>query len=74
MNNLATYPWQTAYVSAILEFDPKRLSARTNEAVRVIHERMKQPIKLGGHEHRAPQDARTGIAMLAAEIANNLSN
>ena len=38
MNSLVIYPWQTAYVSAILEFDPKRLSARTNEAVRVIHE------------------------------------
>jgi len=69
MNNLATYPWQTAYVSAILEFDPKNLSAKTNEAVR-----MKKPIKLGGYEHRAIQDARTGIAMLTAEIDKNLRN
>ena len=74
MNNLATYPWQTAYMSAILEFDPKNLSAKTNEAVRVIHERMKKPIKLGGLEHRAIQDARTGIAMLTAEIDKNLCN
>jgi len=74
MKSLAIYPWQTAYVSAILEFDPKNLSAKTNEAVRVIHERMKKPIKLGGYEHRAIQDARTGIAMLTAEIDKNLCN
>lgn len=74
MNNLPIYPWQRAYVSAILEFDPKKLSARTQEAVRVIHERMKKPIKLGGYEHRAIQNARTGIAMLTAELDKSLFN
>jgi len=28
MNNPAIYPWQTAYVSAILEFEPKKLAAK----------------------------------------------
>ena len=74
MNNLPIYPWQRAYVSAILEFDPKKLSARTQEAVRLIHERMKKPIKLGGYEHRAIQNARTGIAMLTAEMNKGLFN
>ena len=74
MNSLAIYPWQTAYVSAILEFDPKNLSVKTNEAVRMIHERMKKPITRGGHEHRAIQDARTGLAMLTAEISKNFCN
>jgi hypothetical protein len=74
MNGLSIYPWQTAYVSAILEFDPQKLSVKTREAVRVLHERLKKPIKLGGHEHRAIQDARTGIAMLTAEIDKNNSN
>jgi hypothetical protein len=68
MNNSAIYPWQTAYMSAVLEFDPNKASIKVKEAVRVIHERMKQPIKLGGKEYRAIQDARTGIAMLTAEI------
>jgi hypothetical protein len=27
MNNSAIYPWQTAYVCAILEFEPKKLSS-----------------------------------------------
>jgi hypothetical protein len=68
MNKLAIYPWQTAYVSAVLEFDPNKISIKVREAVRVIHERMKKPITLGGQEYRAIQDARTGIAMLTAEI------
>jgi hypothetical protein len=71
LNTLPIYPWQKAYVSAILEFDPKSLSLKTNEAVRMIHERMKKPIKVGGQEHRAIQSARTGIAMLTTEIDKN---
>jgi hypothetical protein len=74
MNSIAIYPWQTAYVSAILEFEPKNLSIRIKEAVRVIHERLQRPIKPGGREHRAIQDARTGIAMLVAEIDKKLFN
>jgi hypothetical protein len=45
VNNPAIYPWQTSYVSAILEFEPKILSAKIKEAVRVIHEPMKDPIQ-----------------------------
>ena len=71
MNTLAIYPWQRAYLSAILEFDPKSLSVKTNKAVRMIHERMKKPIKVGGQEHRAIQDARRGVAMLTIEIDKN---
>jgi hypothetical protein len=74
MNNSALYSWQAAYVSAVLEFDPKTISIKVQEAVRAIHERMKRPIKLGGWEHRAIQEARTGIAMLTAEIDKEFSN
>jgi hypothetical protein len=51
MNNSAIYPWQTAYVCAILEFEPKKLSAKIKGAVRVIHERMKDPIEFASHEY-----------------------
>jgi hypothetical protein len=34
MNNSGTHPWQTAYVSAILEFEPQKLSAKIKQAVR----------------------------------------
>ncbi len=38
MNKVAIYLWQTAYVSAILEFEPKRLSAKIKYELRLIHD------------------------------------
>jgi hypothetical protein len=70
MNNVAIYPWQTAYVSAILEFEPKKLSTKIKEAVRVIHERMKDPIQFASQEYQAIQDALRAIGVLSAGAAN----
>ena len=66
MNSPAMYPWQTAYVSAILEFEPKKLLVKVKEAVRVIYERMKEPIQFASHEYRAIQDALRAIGILCA--------
>jgi hypothetical protein len=66
MNNSAIYPWQTAYVSAILEFEPRKLSAKIKEAVRVIHVRMKDPIQHASHEYQAIHDALRAIGVLSA--------
>jgi hypothetical protein len=57
-------------VSAILEFEPKILSAKIKEAVRVIHERMKDPIQFASHEYQAIQDALRAIGVLSASAAN----
>ncbi|MGC1906010.1 MAG: hypothetical protein WA715_19485 [Candidatus Acidiferrum sp.] len=65
MNNSATYPWQTAYVSVILEFEPKKLSTKIKEADRVIHERMKEPIQFASQEYQAIQDALRAIGVLS---------
>jgi len=62
------YPWQSAYLSAILEFDPIKISYRIDQAVRVIEERMKMPIEAGSLEYQALQNARSGIAMIKATI------
>lgn len=70
MNNPAIYPWQTSYVSAILEFEPKRLSAKIKEAVRLIHDRMKDPIQSASQEYQAIQDALGAIGVLSAGAAN----
>jgi hypothetical protein len=70
MNNSATYPWQTPYVSAILEFEPKKLSTKIKEAVRVIQERMKEPIQFASQEYQAIQDALRAIGVLSAGINN----
>jgi hypothetical protein len=63
MNNSAIYPRRTACVSAILEFKPKKLAAKIKEAVRVIHERMKDPIQLASPEYQAIQDALRAIGV-----------
>jgi hypothetical protein len=70
MNKVAIYSWQAAYVSAILEFEPKRLSAKIKEAVRLIHERMKDPIQSASQEYQAIQDALGAIGVLSAGAAN----
>jgi hypothetical protein len=70
MNNSATYPWQTAYVSAILEFEPRKLSAKIKEAVRVIHERLKDPVQFASQEYQAIQGALRAIGVLSAGAAN----
>ena len=70
MNNSATYPWQTPYVSAILEFEPKKLSTKIKEAARVIQERMKEPIQFASQEYQAIQDALRAIGVLSAGINN----
>jgi hypothetical protein len=74
MNNSAIYPWQTAYVCAILEFEPKKLSAKIKEAVRVIHERMKDPIEFASHEYQAIQDALRAIGVLCANTNKRYVN
>jgi hypothetical protein len=68
MSTQINYWWQSAYMSAILEFDPVRVSYRIDQAVRVIEERMKMPLQQGSAEHRALEDARLGIAMMKATI------
>jgi hypothetical protein len=62
------YWWQSAYLSAMLEFDPVQVHHRINQAVRVIEERIKMPRQPDSLEHQALEDARSGIAMLKAAI------
>jgi hypothetical protein len=68
MSTQINYWWQSAYLSAILEFDPVQVSYRIDQAVRVIEERMKMPLEQGSPEHQALEDARSGIAMMKATI------
>jgi hypothetical protein len=74
MTNPATYPWQTAYVLAILELDPSRILIRANEAVRIIQDRLKRPLELDSPEHQAIEDAQAGIAVLKARVAGRPVN
>ena len=64
----AIYSWQATYWSAVLEASPKQLSIRINEARRAIDERLHRPNQIKGPEHRAIEDARSGLAELEAEL------
>ena len=64
------YWWQSAYLSAILEFDPIKVSYRIDQAVSLIQERMKMPLEPDRLERQALEDARSGIAMLKATITD----
>jgi hypothetical protein len=68
MNNPLTYPWQLAYLSAMLEFDPSKIDAKIGEALSSIEERLKLPLIYGGLEYQAIQDARSGITVLQAGV------
>jgi hypothetical protein len=70
MDNPVDYPWQSAYLSGFLEFDTVKMSSRVAQALRVIEERLKTPLEPGGKEHQAILDARSGIAMLQASMAD----
>ena len=68
MQNQLTYPWQTAYVSALMEFDPSKIAAKVREALSSIEDRLKLPLIFGALEYQAIQDARSGISVLKASI------
>ena len=61
------YCWVTAYRCALLESNPSQLSMRINEAQEAIDERLRRPIQIEDHEHRAIKDARSGLSDLDAE-------
>jgi hypothetical protein len=68
MNNQLKYRWQAAYLSAILEFDSSKISAKVRKAISSIEERLKLPLISGSPEYQAIQDAKSGITVLKASI------
>jgi hypothetical protein len=67
VNNPTNYPWQTAYVSAVLETDNVKLIGRIADARRAIEDRLISPIEYNGPEHQAIRAAWNGLAALKAE-------
>jgi hypothetical protein len=68
MKNQLIYRWQAAYLSAILEFDPSKISAKVRQALAAIEERLKLPLVSGSPEYHAIQDAKSRITVLKANI------
>jgi hypothetical protein len=67
MNDLDSYPWRKAYVSAILETDKIKLIGRIAEARQAIEDRLFGPIDFNGPEHLAIKDASKRLATLKAQ-------
>ena len=67
MYNPVTYPWQTAYVFAILETDEVKMRRLLYEAIAAIeHRRLSQ---VNGDEELALTDAEAGLQILISEAA-----
>jgi hypothetical protein len=67
MNIPATYLWQTAYLSAVLETDNAAMPTRIYEALAAIEQRRLNPVEAGGDEDMAIEDAQRGLLTLKAE-------
>jgi hypothetical protein len=66
MNNPENYPWQMAYVSAILETDKAKLIGRIAEARQAIEHRLFNTVRLDGPERLAIKAAWKGLLALKA--------
>jgi hypothetical protein len=67
MSNPETYPWQTAYGSAILGINNSKLIGRIADARKAIEHRLYNPIEINSREHLAIQAAWKGLVALESE-------
>ncbi len=59
--------WRTAYVSAIFETDPARMTLKIADARAAIVERLNSPIEIHRLEHESIEAARQKLATLKVE-------
>jgi hypothetical protein len=67
MGDCSSSPWRTAYVAAIFEKDPAKLTLNIADARAAITERLNGPIEISRLEHEAIEAARQGLAALKAK-------
>jgi hypothetical protein len=67
MSDTSSSPWRTAYVAAIFETDPAKLTLTIADARAAITERLNNPIEISKLEYEAIEAARQGLATLKAE-------
>jgi hypothetical protein len=67
VNNLENYPWQTAYVCAILETNKLQLIRRIAAARQAIEVRLRNPTEIDGPEHLAIKEALNVLLALKRE-------
>jgi hypothetical protein len=59
--------WRTAYVSAIFETNPAKMTLKIAEARAAFTERLNSPIEIGKFEHEGIEAARQRLATLEAQ-------
>jgi hypothetical protein len=74
MIKLGIYPWQTAYVSAVLEADEAKVHGLILEAVSAIEQRLLSPVDKGSLEVKAIAVAQSVLMTLRADRVAELSN
>ena len=65
MSSPETYPWQQAYLAAVLETDNELMPSRIYEALATIDQSLRRTME--AVEQRAIDDAQTGLLTLKAE-------
>jgi hypothetical protein len=58
--------WRTAYVSALFETDPAKMTLKIANARAAIAERLNSPVEIGKLEHEGIEGARQRLATLKA--------
>jgi hypothetical protein len=59
--------WRTAYVSALFETDPAKMTLKIANARAAIAERLNSPVEIGKLEHESIEAARERLATLKAQ-------
>ncbi len=66
MSDTSSSVWRTAYVSALFETDPAKLTLKIAGACAAITERLSSAIEIGKLEHEGIEAARERLATLKA--------
>jgi hypothetical protein len=66
MSDISSSVWRTAYLSALFETDPAKLTLKIAGARAAIAERLNSAIEIGSLEHEGIEAARERLATLRA--------
>ncbi len=67
VRDISSSLWRTAYISAIFETDPARMTLKIADARAAITDRLNSPIEIGRLEHESIESARERLATLKAK-------
>jgi hypothetical protein len=66
MSDISSSVWRTAYLAALFETDPAKMTLKIAEARAAITERLSSAVEIGRLEHEGIEAARQRLATLKA--------